>query len=70
MSWKGGLCPGREDHVLDLVLRSKAGLIRGNVEVCDKLGSSDHLMVSLEIDAGSKNNQEVIMRPDFRKADF
>ena len=62
--------PTREDHVLDLVLCTEAGLIRGNVEVCDKLGSSDHRMVSFEIDAGSKNNQGVIMKPNFRRADF
>ena len=57
--------PTREDHVLDLVLCTEAELIRGNVEVCDKLGSSDHRMVSFEIDAGSKSNQAVIMKPDF-----
>ena len=64
--------PTREDHVLDLVLCTEAGLIRGNVEVCDKLGSSDHRMLSFEIDAGSKikNNQGVIMKPEFRRADF
>ena len=62
--------PTREDHVLDLVLCTEAGLIRGNVEVCDKLGSSNHRMVSFEIDAGSKNNQRVIMKPNFRRADF
>ena len=59
-----------EDHVLDLVLCTEAGLIRGNVEVCDKLGSSDHRMVSFEILAGSKNIQRIIMTPDFRRADF
>ena len=62
--------PTREDHVPDLVLCTKAGLIRGNVEVCDKLGSSNHWMVSFEIDARSKNNQGVIKKPDLRRADF
>ena len=61
--------PTREDHALDLVLCTEAGLIRGNVEVCDKLGSSDHRMVSFEIDAGSKINEGFIMKPDFRRAD-
>ena len=45
-------------------------MARGNVEVCDKLGSSDHRMVSFEIDAGSKNNQGFIMKLGFRRADF
>ena len=61
--------PTRENHVLDLVLCTEAGLILGNM-VRDKLGSSDHRMVSFEIDAGSKCSQGVIMKPDFRRANF
>ena len=62
--------PTRGDHVLDLVLCTEGGLIQGNVEVGNNLGTSDHKTVSFVINKGSKYSGGGVRKPDFRRANF
>lgn len=59
----------REDNILDLVLTNVYRWTIG-LEVGDRLGSSDHREIRLQICSSVKHKVNSSLVPDFRKADF
>ena len=61
--------PTRGDNILDLVLSNRENLIN-NVNIGDKLGSSDHNEIRFNINWRNKPIENLTVVPNFRQANY
>ncbi len=61
--------PTRQNNILDLVLISDPDLVR-NCEVEEKLGGSDHNIISFNVCVQHKLDNNPTLIPDYRKTNF
>ena len=61
--------PTRQNSILDLVFSDDRNLIR-NVNICEGLGNSDHNMIKFNLASDSRPKDNLLLVPNFNRADF